>query len=435
MFQLGIAERKTVANVIVDVVIPKMMLDIFTEPDTVTCILCRATVSIRKGDKARFFNHISLDHEVHYDMDLFFVVSFLNSDQKNTVIDIINEKLVRNNEEGNVVINNEDGQHNDPLDDDAKNEKILNKNDHSVEQSEGSLVSVKEELQIRKENSDDPYEKVKCKDKDCEMLVPKKAMNIHIKVKHINKEKKKVKSIKKKVKMVACNFCEKSMRRSSLPKHMRMTHKIGKEQQQKLRVNVNVLTMSNEENSQSDQSLIINTKNIKEEAFDSSLTESGKNSNKTIDEIQADKTKISEKNDETLFRKCKLCLKSLKKSNYTRHLRETHSGKPIRKCPLCSYGFSREAHFYLHLDNVHKDKDLHFLDDKKNPKFSYEDCKVQCRGCNEKFISEVSMMYHSIKIHGHGTHQCVKCKKRFPSKHNSEKHIRLCSKKVVLPLF
>ena len=124
MFQLGIAERKTVANVIVDAMIPKMMLDIFTEPDTVTCILCRATVSIRNGDKARFFNHISLDHEVHYDMDLFFVVSFLNSDQKNTVIDIINEKLVRNNEEGNVVINNEDGQHNDPLDDDAKNEKI-----------------------------------------------------------------------------------------------------------------------------------------------------------------------------------------------------------------------------------------------------------------------------------------------------------------------
>ena len=60
MFQLGIAERKTVANVIVDAMIPKMMLDIFTEPDTVTCILCRATVSIRKGDKARFFNHISI---------------------------------------------------------------------------------------------------------------------------------------------------------------------------------------------------------------------------------------------------------------------------------------------------------------------------------------------------------------------------------------
>ena len=70
-----------------------MMLDIFTEPQTVTCILCRATVSIRKGDKARFYNHISHDHEVHYDMDLFYVVSFLNMDQKKTVVDIINEKI------------------------------------------------------------------------------------------------------------------------------------------------------------------------------------------------------------------------------------------------------------------------------------------------------------------------------------------------------
>ena len=69
-----------------------MLLDYHTKPDTVTCILCRATVSVRKGDKTRFFNHISLDHEVHYDMDLFYVVSFLNNVQINTVIDIINEK-------------------------------------------------------------------------------------------------------------------------------------------------------------------------------------------------------------------------------------------------------------------------------------------------------------------------------------------------------
>ena len=71
------------------------MLDIFTEPDTVFCILCRATVSVRKGDKARFFNHISLDHEVHYDMDLFYVVSFLSEAQKETVINIISKKFDR----------------------------------------------------------------------------------------------------------------------------------------------------------------------------------------------------------------------------------------------------------------------------------------------------------------------------------------------------
>ena len=70
------------------------MLDTFTQPETVTCVLCRATVSIRKGDKARFFNHISLDHEVHYDMDLFYVVSFLTQTQRSNVIDIISGEIL-----------------------------------------------------------------------------------------------------------------------------------------------------------------------------------------------------------------------------------------------------------------------------------------------------------------------------------------------------
>ena len=55
-----------------------MILDIFTKPETVTCVLCRARVSIKKGDKARFFNHISHDHEVRTPQRGFDVTSSLN---------------------------------------------------------------------------------------------------------------------------------------------------------------------------------------------------------------------------------------------------------------------------------------------------------------------------------------------------------------------
>ena len=210
---------------------------------------------------------------------------------------------------------------------------------------------------------------------------------------------------------------------------MRMTHKIGKVQQQKLGINVNVSNTENEAR-QSDQSPVIN---IKQEVFDSSITDSLTNSNtKPQDEIQAGKSRKS-KDDETVFRKCKLCFKSIKKTNYTRHLKETHSGKLTRKCPLCNCGFNRKEQLVFHFDKIHKEKDLHFLDEKKNPKFSQTDCNVKCRGCKEKFISEVSMKYHSNKIHGHGSHQCGKCQKRFTNKSNLEKHVRACSRKVLFP--
>ena len=77
------------------------MVSPFSPPPSLTCILCRATISIRKGDKARFFSHISHDHEVHYDMDLFFVVSFLSEAQKETVINIISKKFDRKDKSTN----------------------------------------------------------------------------------------------------------------------------------------------------------------------------------------------------------------------------------------------------------------------------------------------------------------------------------------------
>ena len=179
------------------------MLDVFTEPETVTCVLCRATVSIRKGDKARFFNHISHDHEVHYDMDLFYVVSFLNNVQINTVIDIINEKIVKHTEEDHEIINSENGKEiesaYEKVDASLQGEGCLEPVEKLLDDDDSDKTSSKEHIN---QEISDPFKKFKLM--DCEVLVPRKAMDINV-------ENKKV----KKFKLVSCDFCEKSMRKRS----------------------------------------------------------------------------------------------------------------------------------------------------------------------------------------------------------------------------
>ena len=69
------------------------MLSDFTAPPTVTCFLCKAWISVKKGDKSRFFNHLSSDHEVHFDMTLLYVISYMTEKEKDTVIGLMNQRL------------------------------------------------------------------------------------------------------------------------------------------------------------------------------------------------------------------------------------------------------------------------------------------------------------------------------------------------------
>ena len=69
------------------------MLSQFNEPPIVVCVLCRGSVSVRKGDRSRFYNHISQDHEVHYDLELFFTLSYLEEQEKGNFITVMNQKI------------------------------------------------------------------------------------------------------------------------------------------------------------------------------------------------------------------------------------------------------------------------------------------------------------------------------------------------------
>ena len=63
------------------------------KPSTIVCILCKGWVSAKKGDKTRFFHHISNDHEVHHDMDLLFSLSHLQEKDKDVIAESVNAIL------------------------------------------------------------------------------------------------------------------------------------------------------------------------------------------------------------------------------------------------------------------------------------------------------------------------------------------------------
>ena len=69
------------------------MMAEFERPNVVVCILCKGSVSVRKGDKTRFFNHISIDHEVHFDLDLFYAISFMSDTEKTQFVELLYVRL------------------------------------------------------------------------------------------------------------------------------------------------------------------------------------------------------------------------------------------------------------------------------------------------------------------------------------------------------
>ena len=82
------------------------MLSQFDKPPIVVCVLCRGSVSIRKGDKSRFYNHITNDHEVHFDLELFFSLCYLEKQEKDTFITVMNKKIGNSSSAENLISDN-----------------------------------------------------------------------------------------------------------------------------------------------------------------------------------------------------------------------------------------------------------------------------------------------------------------------------------------
>ena len=168
--------------------------------EAVSCVLCHATVSVRKGNRERFLSHINHDHEVHYDKDLLYALSFMTEQEKQTVV-LMMEKRMEGSEE-------------------AREETVIL--DTSTDNStETEAAANPEENLVKPERK--PSSKSQCP--HCELMVSKKSLKVHLLKKH------KISSPGLR-RYTACQFCDKMMRKDSLRRHLRQVHASSKEDQQ-----------------------------------------------------------------------------------------------------------------------------------------------------------------------------------------------------------
>eukprot|EP00092_Neocalanus_flemingeri_P039823 GFUD01043369.1.p1 GENE.GFUD01043369.1~~GFUD01043369.1.p1 ORF type:complete len:395 (-),score=87.50 GFUD01043369.1:29-1213(-) len=365
------------------------MLGKFVQPNTVTCLLCRGCVSVRKGDKARFRNHMSHDHEVHFDMELLFALSFMTQAQKDTIVSMMGKKVSANQEddldepekEESVVLNSEMAR----IENNLVDTDFGNKN-HTVEVSPPDQTeSNVETLASDKTAEIGNYTFTNCP--QCSKKIQKKYLNYHIKRKHKGKNEnivtkgKNENIITKKVgKYIECDICRKVMQKKSKWKHMKLVHK----------------TSSN----------YVNTV--------SAVSDTMK------DQVKADDTKenvLSQnlKGPQMRYRKCKLCFKKIRVDNFEKHLKSHSIG--VEKCKLC-YQKLKKNNLPRHIDSIHKDE-KHLLTEE----MSSIECSFNCEECPLNFITRNSVDYHIKVKHGRGNEQCEHCKKRFLDSTKLKMHI------------
>ena len=342
------------------------MLATFSAPPRVTCILCRATISVRKGDKARFFSHISHEHEVHHDMELLYALSYMTEKEKDTVICMMDKRLTETEE----VTGDSEGIETISLDESLAQ-------DTSTDQSETEKVEKKPS-------------KVQCP--ECDVTVSRKSLKAHLRLRH-----KVVKDGKS-----ACKFCDKVMRKDSLGRHLRQVHGSTREEHEK---------MARKEEADNQ------TTRIKLEVVNEVLQGDDPPVDDSVSDLNPSKVEKKE-------RKCKICFKTVRVSWYSRHLKEKHSGIAHR-CRLCHVRLVRKEYLKKHLESCHKD-DMHLLDDQLNPTFSKADCTFECSECEVKFITQSALDCHVMKSHGTGKEQCENCLRRFRHSWSLNKHRANC---------
>ena len=377
------------------------MLSDFTAPPTVTCFLCKAWISVKKGDKTRFFNHISNDHEVHFDMELLYAISYMTEKEKETVIGLMNQRVidpdtssVPASSEPTVETNVMEEGDEVTLDEDEELEKVSEMIKKKPRPDDTKTVSLNSRPEAAEDKDTVAFAKgglhdvkmtesgeVRCS--KCPMPVSRKTVRKHMQNQH---------------RMKLCRFCEKYMGIGNFARHLRTIHKKN--------------TLDHEKLSKVKQSASVK---VEPKAVQSNPEQQ--------DDVIESKTEAVR--DKSKFKRCKLCFKITSVQNFERHLREKHTG--VRhKCSLCYMTFSR---LYIVKDHItsHHSGDKHLLMDDQSPTFSSSDCKVDCANCNLKFITEDAMLVHASKNHGNGTRLCDKCQKRFMGSLSLKKHLETCT--------
>ena len=56
---------------------------------TIKCLLCQASLNLSSGDLDKFRQHLETSHDTVHDMDLIISVSFLESEEKERIVDTV----------------------------------------------------------------------------------------------------------------------------------------------------------------------------------------------------------------------------------------------------------------------------------------------------------------------------------------------------------
>lgn len=379
-------------------------------PSAVHCVLCHATVSVRKGDKERFFSHISHDHEVHYDKELLYALSFMTEQEKQTVINIMDKRMSGTEEAGESTDRADDSKvvEREAVGVISLEESVILDTSISTDSTEPDPPAnteqekiVKTERRVKTERKQSS--RSKCP--KCEVMLPKKTLKIHLKLKHPKTPSGGLGSGR----YTTCQFCDKMMRKDSLGRHLRQVHRSSKEDHENM-------ARRDAKTEDGPATTKIKTEVMEEVtgAAEAATQVEAKPTPSHSGEVEVKKQ-----------RKCKICFKTVRATGYSRHLREKHSGI-IHKCKLCHVRLVRKQYVKKHMEAVHKN-DKHLLDHQMNPTFSKSDCKFECPECHIKLITAEIREFHVAKSHGTGAEQCGNCERRFKNKTNLKKHQENCN--------
>ena len=331
------------------------MLSDFTAPPTVTCFLCKAWISVKKGDKTRFLHHISSDHEVHFDLELIFVLSTMAEGEREAII-------------------NNNGQS------DSEKEEVEEK---EKEEETGNIDVVQEQIrpkrlrvEIKRTKMNDVLHRGAVEDPEFGTRTT----------------------------LVKCSKCNKRMKRTNLRSHIAANHKRGKKPRKKpeeeeeekgemaqqtrneLVELVDVMTKDltslvdcmfcDEKLAAADQrahmknvhKTDVDPKTLKQEVVS---LENSKNPPPTPAAINAE-VKVEAK---------------LKK----------HPGQSVQ-CGLCYETLARKEKLRQHISQVHP-SETELLNTRLEPTFSTEECRVACWNCDMRFITANSRDHHAKLNH------------------------------------
>ena len=398
------------------------MLSHFHPPTTVTCILCHGSVSVKKGDKARFKNHISQDHEVHFDMDLIFALSFMSKVEKDTILGII-EPRFNGDVGGGYQAMDKETLVDQNVDDDVE---IVDE-ESDIEEP---IVGIPSDLaETASENI--PVNDASTACLTCGKMVLNKYLKIHSKIHGKESDLLADKN------RVLVSFDEgpdidkeniSNMALISLDESLNMDREADSDLKDDGEDGMVYEKVFNESDPISNEDFFkMNLRHPKQ----ADLVENDKITQCTFCAKQMNKRSIprhikrvhKKSKESDSLRKCKICLKNIKSHGFDIHLERMHSGRS-EKCKLCYLRFKRKHSYKKHIETIHvNDQDL------LNRKISRSECTFSCDMCSLKFITKNVLDYHIDRKHGRGDEQCKFCERRYPNEKSLKAHIGKVHKK------